>query len=329
MRAPRIARRVFLAAVAGGALAVPAAAQAPQKVVRIGWISGGSPTAFAGRLDMLRRGMREQGYADERVFIEQRWAEGREELLPQLAAELVRLKPAVIVAVGTPATRAAKDATDTIPIVMVAVGDPVGTGLVSSLSRPGANITGFSNLAADLSAKLLDLLHEVVPGVSRVAVLQNPANPVHGVYWTHVVSAGDRIGVRPVAVEMREPEDVEAAFAVVVRHQAGAVMILPDPQHLIARKRIAELAARHRLPAIYANRDYAEAGGLMSYGPDTSELYHRAAVYVDRILRGARPADLPVEQPTRFELVVNLRAARAVNLAVPSAVLLRADRVIQ
>ncbi|HEV8436883.1 MAG TPA: ABC transporter substrate-binding protein [Methylomirabilota bacterium] len=316
----------FLAALCFGAAAE---AQPGSRVTRIGWLSSGSPTTFAGRLAAFRDGLRELGHAEEAVFIEQRWADGREELLPALAAELVRLKVAVLVAVGTPATRAVQAATDTIPVVMIAVGDPVGTGLVKSLARPGGNVTGVSNLAADLSGKLLDLLREVAPGVPRVAVLLNPANPVHPVYRRETEVAAERVGIKVEPVEVRRAEELDESFAGMVRRQAGALIVLPDPLSLIHRSRIVDLANKHRLPAIYPVRDYAESGGLMSYGPYAPELYRRAASYVDKVLKGTRPGELPVEQPTRFELVLNARTARLLGLAFAPSLLLRADRVIE
>jgi putative ABC transport system substrate-binding protein len=212
---------------------------------------------------------------------------------------------------------------------MIAVGDPVGTGLVKSLARPGGNVTGVSNLAADLSGKLLDLLREVAPGVPRVAVLLNPANPVHPVYRRETEVAAERVGIKVEPVEVRRAEELEEGFAGMVRRQAGALIVLPDPLSLIHRSRIVDLANKHRLPAIYPVRDYAESGGLMSYGPYAPELYRRAASYVDKVLKGTRPGELPVEQPTRFELVLNARTARLLGLAFAPSLLLRADRVIE
>ena len=323
-------RRAFIAALGSSVFAAHLAwAQPGGRTVRIGWLSGGSPSTFATRVAAFRRGLRDLGYADEGVVIEQRWGEGREDVLPALAAELVRLRLPVIVAVGTPATLAAKHATDTIPIVMVAAGDPVGSGIVASLARPGGNITGLSNLAAELSGKLLDLLREAVPGLTRVAVLQIPTNPVHSVYWSETQVAAERLGLRVHAVEARRPEDFDTAFATVSRLQAGALLVLPDSFALIHRTRITELALKNRLPTMFATRDYAEAGGLMSYGPNSADLYRRAATYVDKILKGARAAELPVEQPTKFDLIINLKTGRALGLAIPQSLLIRADQVIQ
>jgi len=325
-----IERRAFIAALGLGLTAAPRLAEAQQgkRSVRIGWLSGGTSATFASRFAAFRAGLRDQGLTDERVAIEERWADGREDNLPGLAAELVRMRLPLIVAVGTPATLAVKHATDSISVVMVAVGDPVGSGIVQSLARPGGNITGLSNLAAELSGKLLGLLREAVPGLSRAAVLQVPSNPVHGVYWSETQVAAERLGVRLQSVEVRRPEDYDTAFAALTRHQAGALVILPDPLNLIHRAKIVDLATRHRLPTMFATRDYAEAGGLMSYGPNVADLYRRAAMYVDRILKGARPADLPVEQPTKFDLVINTKTAAALGLSIPQSLLIRADEVI-
>jgi putative ABC transport system substrate-binding protein len=327
---PVIGRRAAVGALAWAlaAAAAPAWAQ-PARVVRIGWLSAGSPTTFATRLAAFRGGLRDLGHPDDAVFIEQRWTEGRDELLPELAGELVRLRVNLLLTVGTPATLAAKQATDAIPIVMVAVGDPVASGIVAGLARPGGNVTGISNLAAELSGKLLDLLREAVPGLTRVAVLQNPANPVHASYWRETLAAAERLGLKVQPVEARRPEDFEPVFAAAARQQVGGIIVLPDPLPLINRARVIELAARHRLPAIYAMRDYADAGGLMSYGPNSPDLYRRAATYVDKVLKGARPAELPVEQPTKFDFVINVKTARALGLALPQSLLIRADQLIQ
>jgi putative tryptophan/tyrosine transport system substrate-binding protein len=320
---------VLIVALALLAAPLAATAQRAGKVYRVGWLSFGSPAAFSTRLNAFRQGLRDLGYTGQSIVIEQRWAEGREALLPDLAAELVGLKVDVLVSVGTPATRAARRATDTIPIVMVAVGDPVGTGLVASLARPGRNITGISNLAADLSGKILDLLREAVPKVSRVAVLLNPANPVHTVYRREMRVAAEALGLKLQAVEVRVVEDFEGAFATMARGRADALIVPPDPLNLIHRGTIVNLAAKNRLPAIYEMRDYPDAGGLMSYGPNPLDLHRHAATYVHKILKGAKPADLPVQQPTRFELVVNMRTAKALGLTIPPSVLVRADQMIE
>ena len=325
-----IGRRAFIGSLSGALLADPLGAYAQRgKVVRIGWLSLGSPITFATRLTAFRQALSELGYPAESTFIEQRWAEGRDELLAGLAAELVSLRVAIFVSVGTPATHAARQATETIPIVMIAVGDPVGTGLVASLGRPGGNVTGVSNLAVDLSGKLLDLLREIAPTAGAIAVLLDPTNPVHPVYWREIQRGAEKAGVRLQPVEARKPEELDHAFTVIARLNPGGLVVLPDPLYLIHRARIADLAARHRLPAIYPARDYTEAGGLISYGPYTPELYRRAAAYVDKILKGAKPADLPVEQPAKFELVVNLKTARAIGVAIPQTVLLRATEIVQ
>jgi putative ABC transport system substrate-binding protein len=200
---------------------------------------------------------------------------------------------------------------------------------VAGLARPGGNVTGLSNLAAELSGKLLDLIREAVPSAMRVAVLQNPANPVHGAYWWETQIAAERLGLKVLAFEVRRADEFEGVFGAIMRQQAGALIVLPDPLPLIHRARVVELAARHRLPAIFAMKDYAEAGGLMSYGPNTPDLYRRAATYVDKILKGARPSELPVEQPVKFDMVINLKAARALGLGLPPSLLIRADHLIQ
>ena len=257
---------------------------------------------------------------------------GKIDLLPGLAAELVRLKVAVIVASGTPAAQAAKQATTTIPVVITFVADPVGSGFVASLARPGGNITGLSTLAPELVAKRLELLKEVVPGVTRMAVLWDP-----GVYREPTVRymleetgvAGRALGVQVQFVEPRGPEGFERAFSAMRKERVGALLVFPSPRFLEARRRIVEHAAKSRLPAVYPWRDGAEAGGLMSYATNFPSMFGRAAVFVDKILKGAKPADLPVEQPTRFELVINLKTAKALGITFPQSVLIRADQVIQ
>lgn len=325
-----ISRRAFVAALGAALALTPRRARAQsRRPVRIGWLSGGSQATFAGRFTAFKNGLREVGWNDDAIVIEQRWADGREEQLPALATELTRMKLPLVVAVGTPATIAMKHATDSVPIVMVAVGDPVGSGLVQSLARPGGNVTGLSNLAAELSGKLLGLLREAVPGLTRAAVLQVPTNPVHGAYWGETQVAAERLGLKLQSLEVRRAEDYDTAFAALARQQAGALIVLPDPFNLIHRAKIADLAARQKLPTMFAMRDYVEAGGLMSYGPNATDLYRRAAQYVDRILKGARPADLPVEQPTKFDLTINAKTAAALGLNLPQSLLIRADQVVQ
>jgi putative tryptophan/tyrosine transport system substrate-binding protein len=315
------------------ALATPLSALAQQqpKVARIGYLAGGFMTENPQNLQAFRAGLQELGYVEGRnVVIEYRWAEGKFERLPGLAAELVRLPVDVIVAVGDPVIFAAKQATSTVPIVMASVGDPVGRGFIVSLARPGGNITGVSNFAGTLMAKWLELLKEIVPTLSKVAVLRNAANATHLLFWREAQSAAPRLAVELQSVEVRSTDDLDEAFASMVRARSGAVVVLPDPllTGAVAR-RIAELATRNGLPTMCTFKEQVEVGILLSYGPNLTVNFHRAASYVAKILGGAKPADLPVEQPTRFELVVNLQTARALGLTIPQSVLLRADDVIQ
>ncbi len=324
--------KAFVATLAlAGLLAPPSVeAQRPAGAARIGWLSTGSPASHSNLLAAFREGLQQLGYLEgQNVAIEYRWAEGRLGRLPELAAELVRLKVDVIVAAGTPGVLAAKQATPTIPIVMAVGGDPIGSGAVASLARPGGNVTGLSNLAEDLIGKLLELLKGAVPRASRVAVLLNPANPVHATFWRETETAARVLGVRLLRLEAREPNEFDGVFAAMIRDRAGAAVVLPDPMFLTERRRLADLAAKSRLPAIYGFREHAEAGGLMSYGVNLRESYRRAATYVDKILKGAKPADLPVEQPTRFELVINMKTAKALGLTFPPSIMVRADQVIQ
>jgi putative ABC transport system substrate-binding protein len=324
-----ISRRALVAAAAA-ALMLPslAAAQAGGKVSRVGFLSPSAPSPIS---DGFRRGLRDLGYVEgQNVLVEYRWAEGRFDRLPDLAAELVRQRVDVLVTQVTQASLAAKHATRTIPIVILGVGDPVGAGLVQSLSRPGGNVTGTSGVAVAVVAKSLQLLTEVVPQISRVAVLSNPANRVFQAQLVkETEAAGRTLRVELQLVEARSAGDLDSAFRAMSSQGAGAVLVLSDPVFTIHRARIVELAAKARLPAMYGIREAAEAGGLMSYGPDYVELGRRTATYVDRILKGAKPADLPIEQPTKFELVVNLKTAKALGLVVPPSVLGRADTVIQ
>ena len=281
-------------------------------------------------LDAFRQGLRELGYTEgQNIAIESRFAEGKWDQLPGLAAELVRVKVDVIVTYTTPATQAAKQATGTIPIVVATVIDPVGAGLVASLARPGGNITGLSQMVPDLVGKQLEVLKEVAPKISRVALLSNPANPAHALAIRDVKVAARSFGVQLQLLEARGPGEIESAFAAMTTERAGAVIILVDSMLIDHRTRIADLAARRRLPTVSATIDTAEAGGLMAYGPSVRDMFRRAAAYVDKILKGAKPADLPIEQPTKFELVINLRTARALGLTIPQSVLLRADQVIE
>jgi putative ABC transport system substrate-binding protein len=307
-------------------------AQQAVKVARIGFLSPGSPSDSVTllRLGAFRQGLRELGYVDgQNIAIEFRWADGKYERLPGLAAELVRLRVDIIVTYAPPAIQAAKNATATIPIVMAGIIDPVATGFVASLSRPGGNITGLSMMAPELAGKQLELVKEILPGVKRVALLGNPLNAGTAPQVQLAQEAARALGLQLQSLEARDPDEIDRAFATMSKEQAGAVIVLTDALLVAHATRIADLAAKHRVPAVYSVTDYIEVGGLMSYGGSVYERYRRTAVFVDRILRGAKPADLPVEQPTRFELIVNLRTARGLSITIPPSVLARADRVVQ
>jgi putative ABC transport system substrate-binding protein len=305
-------------------------AQAPAKVPRIGYLSVLSATNNPYTLEAFRQGLRELGYVEgQTIGIEYRFAEGRPERLPALAAELVRLKVDVIVTAAPAAPEAAQHATSTIPIVFAAVGDPVAVGLVASVARPGGNITGLSSIAPEVVGKQLELLKEVAPKVSRVAVLQNPSNQAHPFVLRQAEGAARTLGVQLQVLKAGNPAEIDAAFAAMSSQRAGGVLVLRDSLFLAQRTQIAALAAESRLPAVYGLKEEAEAGGLMAYGASGPVMYRRAATYVDKILRGAKPADLPVEQPTKFELIINMKTAKALGLPIPPSLLLRADQVIQ
>ena len=317
-----------------GTLAAPLAAegQPAGKVPRIGFLvaASASDSAYARLIDAFRQGLRDLGYVEGRnILIEYRYAGESHEQLPALAAELVRLKVDVIVSHGTPGPSAAKQATSTIPIVMTSAGDPVGSGLVASLARPGGNVTGLSLLAPELGGKRLQLLKELLPGLSRVAVLWNSANPYASLVMRETEAAATTLGVQLQALVVRGPEDFEGVLAAATRGRVGALIAVEDPLTIRKRTQIVDFAAKSRLPAMYGVKEFVDAGGLMSYGAHLADLYRRAATYVDKILKGAKPADLPVEQPTRFEFVINLKTAKALGLTIPQSVLIRADEVIQ
>ena len=325
-------RRAFVGALAVSLLAAPLAAdaQAPAKVPRIGFLSARSPTDNPYLLEAFRQGLRELGYVEgQSIAIESRFADGRPERLPALAAELVRLKVDVIVTGGPPAPEAAKQATSTIPIVFPVAGDPVGEGLVASLARPGGNITGLASIAPEVVGKQLELLKEIVPKISRVAILQNPGNQIHPVVLRQAEGAARTLGMQLQILKAGSPTEIEAAFAAMRSQRAGGVLVLRDSLFLAQRTQITALATKSHLPAVYGLREHAEAGVLMAYGASLPPMYRRAATYVDKILKGAKPADLPIEQPTKFELVINLKTAKALGLTIPQSLLQRADEVIQ
>jgi putative tryptophan/tyrosine transport system substrate-binding protein len=306
-------------------------AQPPTHVHRIGALSGQGTTPGRGPfVEAFLEGMRALGYVEGQHFVlEYRAAAGHYERLPALAAELVQRKPEVIVTQGTPAALAAKDATTTIPIVMVGVGDPVESGLVASLARPGGNLTGLSLLAPELVGKQLEFLKDVLPTVSRVAILWNPTNPAQALQVREADVAAQRLGVQLHLMEVRSPDAFDSAFAAMTRAHAGALLVLVDNIFFEHRRRLAELAAMSHLPTMHQGRALVEAGGLISYWASVPDGWRRGATYVDKILKGAKPADLPVEQPTKFELVINLKTAEALGLTLPSTLLFQADEVIR
>jgi len=317
--------------LAVGLALAPLAAHAQQasKVYRIGFL-GDSPAAFSEPTEAFRQGLRDLGYVEGRnITIEYRWAEGKPERMRELAEELVRLKVDVIMAPSSIYTRAAKQATSTIPIIFMSHADPLRTGHVASLGRPGGNITGLSIMMTDTNVKGLELFKEAVPGLSRVAVIWDPATPSHGPGLKAVEVAGPSLGLRIQSVAVRNATEYESAFSAMVRGRADGVLVLSTPIFIAGAKRLAELALTHKLPSMFGPRHHVEAGGLMSYSPDRADLYRRGAIYVDKILKGAKPADLPVQQPTKFELTVNLKTAKALGLKIAQSVLLRVDRVIE
>jgi putative ABC transport system substrate-binding protein len=327
-----IIRAAFIAALALGLLIAPLTADAqPEKIGRIGYL-GPSPSS-GGLLQAFREGLLELGYIEgKNIAIEYRYtalAGDIDERLPLLAAELVRLKPDVLVVSITVAALATRNATTTIPIVMVNVDDPVGSGLIASLARPGGNVTGLSRLTPELIGKNLELLKEAVPRAVRVAVLSNPRNPLHPELVRNAKLAARSLGLQLKIVEAGAPKELEGAFSTMAGERMSALLVLADGMFYVNRTRIADLALRNRLPSMFGSGDLARAGGLMAYAPRSGDNYRRAATYVDKILKGAKPADLPVEQPTKFELVINLKTAKALGLTIPPSVLLRADEMIR
>ena len=310
-------------------LAVPLAVAAqPATITRIGVLSPGS-SGPSPLVDAFRQGLRELGYVERQsIVIEYRFAEGRPERLPTLAAELVQLKVAVILTMNTLAAQAAKNATKRIPIVFTWVADPTG-GLVASLARPGANVTGLTTFVTELSGKRLELLKQAVPGVSRVFVLWHSASSIATQVAKEMEGAGPQVGIQIHALGVRNADDLPKAFESAARNRAGALFVIEETLLLPHRTRILELAAKHRLPASSLYREFAEAGGLLSYGPNLPDHFRRAAIYVDKILKGTKPGDLPVEQPTKFELVINLKTAKALGLTIPRSLLQQADQVIE
>ena len=307
-----------------------AEAQQARKVSRIGFQSAASPAALSARMEAFRQGLLELGYVEgKNIVIERRFAEGKLDRLNEFAAEFVRLKVDVIVTAAPSSTRAAKEATSTIPIVMAFDNDPVANGFVASLARPGGNITGLSTLAPEISGKQLELLKEIVPRLSHVAVLRTSILPGWQATVKEMELAAGALKVQLQYVDVLDPKKIEQAFRTAKKGRADAVLVLASPILESHRTRVADLAAKNRLPTIYSSREYVEAGGLMTYGVSLTDLYRRAATYVDKILKGAKPADLPVEQPKKFEFIINLKAAKQIGLTIPPEVLARADRVIR
>ena len=310
--------------------AAPAQAQQPVNIPRIGYLVAGYRSDILARTDAFRQGLRELGYVEDKtIVIEQRFAEGKIDRLSPLAAELVRLNVKLIVAAGPQATRRAREATSTIPIVMGFHNDPVGAGLVASLPRPGGNVTGLSTLAPEISGKQLELLQQVVPKLSRVAVLGNSTDPGNPQVQRETERAAIALGVQHLYVDVRSPEDIETAFRKASNGHADAVLALASFLLTSQRKQLVNLALKTRLPSIYDRQEFVEDGGLMSYSVSGTDLFRRAAIYVDKILKGANAADLPVEQPAKFELVMNLKTAKQIGLTIPPNVLARADKVIK
>jgi putative tryptophan/tyrosine transport system substrate-binding protein len=326
-----VRRRDFIRFICVAAVARPLAArgQQPEKIAKIGYLDVGPASARAGRVEALRAGLRDLGYVEGRnIAIEFRWAD-RVEQLPELAADLVRSKVDVIFAISSTMVEPARKATSTIPIVFATHADPVGIGHVVSLARPGGNITGLSMLLTDLAPKELEILTEVVPQAKRIAVLWNPTTPSLPPAMKAVDAAGQHLGLQLVKVPAQASEDFDGAFAAMARERAEALMVVASPLFVTHRERLAELAREHRLPAMFGSKENVQAGGLISYSADLTDLHRRAASYIDKILKGAKPADLPIEQPTKFELAVNLKTAKALGVAIPRAILTRADEVIE
>ena len=324
-------RREFITFLGGAAAAWPLAARGQQtgKLPTIGFLGGGAPTSQRTWVEAFLRRLHELGWTEGRtIAIEYRWANGRSDSLPEIAAEFVRLKVALIYAVGTESALAAKQATSVIPIVFPVTGDPVGTGLVASLARPGGNVTGLSNFAVDLAAKRLEILRDVFPSLSRLAILANAAYSGGMLEVSQIRAAARTLGIDIIPLEFRRAEDIARAFDA-IKGRAEVLYVVGDPLANTQRMRINTFALADRLPTMYVQREFVETGGLMSYGPNYPDLNRRAADYVDKILRGTKPADLPVEQPTKFDLVINQISAKALGLEVPPTLLARADEVIE
>jgi putative ABC transport system substrate-binding protein len=324
-------RRAFISGITLGLLAAPlaAAAQTPGKVYRIGFLWD-APAVWPHALEAFRLGLRDLGWIEgQNIVVEYRWVQGRFDRLPALVEELVRLKVDLIVAPTSIYTGAAKQMTSTIPIVFASHADPIGSGHVASLAHPGTNATGLTILMSETMAKSLELLKATIPGLTRVAVIWDPATPSHRPALKAVEDTGRAMGLRLQPLAVRSATEFDSAFSAIVQEHAGALLVLSTPLFMGGAKRLAELALTHKLPTMFGPREHVEAGGLLSYSPDRADLYRRAAAYVDKILKGASPAELPVQQATKFELVINLKTAKALGLTIPQSLLLRADQVIE
>ena len=323
-------RREFITFLGSIAAAWPLAASAQSKTARIGFMGNSTAALEANLVDAFREGLREQGYEEgHNIVIEYRWADGKYDQFPALVAELIAAKVDAIVTAGTPAALAVKRATTTVPLVMVAVGDPVGTGLVPSLAHPGGNLTGLSSIAPDLEGKRLQLLREVVPGLSHVAMFINSLNPFHVSSMRQARAAAQAMGIKLQLHDIRKSEDLDDAFAAIRKERPDALLILADRIFLHNRERMMDFTKEQRLPNVNAYKELVEVGGLMSYGPSYEDMHKRAAIYIDKILKGAKPADLPIEQPSKFTFIVNLKAAKALGVTVPSQLLGLADQLIE
>jgi putative ABC transport system substrate-binding protein len=323
-------RRELITLLGGAAAGWPIAARAQPKVFRVGYLGNSTAALEANLVGPFREGLRERGYeAGSNIQIEYRWLDGNYERLPAVVAELLAAKVDVIVAAGTPASLAFMKATKKVPVVMVAVGDPIGTGLVASLARPGGNLTGLSSITLDTEGKRLELLREVMPRLSHVAVIFNSVNPFNVLSMQQAHTAARSLGIELNAHDARKPEDLDAAFVAIQKERPDALIIEPDRMFLYSRQRLMDFVTEQRLPNVNGYRELVEAGGLISYGPNFEDMFRRAAYFVDEILKGAKPSDLPVEQPTKYALIINLKVAKALGLTVPPTLLARADEVIE
>ena len=325
-------RRKLIIALSAAALAEPlfSFAQQPAKVYRIGLLSPFSPADTALWHQAFRQGLHDLGWIEgKNISIDYRYAEGRNDRLADFAADLVRSKVDVIVTSVTPDAAAAKKATGTIPIVMASAGDPIASGFVGSLARPGGNITGLSQMAPELAGKRLEMLKEIIPRLSRIAVLWNPEDQMSAINWNEIQLPARKLGVQLHSMEARSLKELDKLFDDAAKAHVGALVIMPNSAFVTNLKRIADLAAKHRLPSIFHITEFASAGGLIAYGPDRADLFRRAAAYVDKILKGAKPGDLPIEQPIKFELALNLKTAKALGIKIPNSILVRADKVIE